>query len=78
MYCGCIPVLPNTLAYPSFAPATNLYRPGEVGSLAERIAAVLRAPLLPDPAPFRATAARYDIERAIAPFDTGFKRVAGE
>ncbi len=78
MYCGCIPVLPNTLSYPSFAPATNLYRPGEVGSLAERIAAVLRAPLLPDPAPFRATAARYDIKRAIAPFDAGFERVAGE
>lgn len=77
MYCECIPVLPNTLAYPSFAPATNLYRPGEVGSLAERIATILRAPILPDPAPFRATAARYDIAHAIAPFDEGFARVMG-
>lgn len=77
MYCGCIPVLPHTLAYPSLVPATNLYRPGEVGSLAERIAALLRAPLLPDPAPFRATAADYDIAHAITPFDSGFARVAG-
>jgi len=77
MYCDGLPVLPNTLAYPSFAPAANLYRPGEVGSLAERIAALLRAPILPDPAPFRATAAQYDIARAIGPFDAGFARVAG-
>ncbi len=77
MYCDGLPVLPNTLAYPSFAPAANLYRPGEVGSLAERIAALLRVPILPDPAPFRATAAQYDIARAIGPFDAGFARVAG-
>jgi glycosyltransferase involved in cell wall biosynthesis len=77
MYCDCIPVLPNTLAYPSFAPAANLYRPGEVGSLAERIAALLRAPILPDPAPFRATASQFAIDRVIGSFDEGFARVAG-
>ena len=77
MYCDCVPVLPNTLVYPALAPAANLYRPGEVSSLAERIAALLRAPLLPDPAPFRAAAARYDAARAIGAFDAGFARVAG-
>ena len=78
MYCDCIPVLPNTLAFPSFAPVANLYRPGEAGSLADRIAALLRAPILPDPAPFRATAAQFAITRVISPFDEGFERVAGD
>ncbi len=77
MYCGCIPVLPHTLGYPSFAPNGNLYRPGEVGSLADHLTRLLRAPALPDPAPYRAAAARFAISCAITAFDAGFARVVG-
>lgn len=77
MYCECVPVLPNVLSYPRYAPAENLYRPGEVGSLADHLTGILRAKALPDPAPFRAAAARSDIARAITAFDQGFTRVAG-
>jgi glycosyltransferase involved in cell wall biosynthesis len=77
MYCDCIPVLPNTLGYPTLTPNGNLYRPGEVGSLADHLTRLLRAPALPDPAPYRAAAARFDISAAITMFDAGFARVAG-
>jgi glycosyltransferase involved in cell wall biosynthesis len=77
MYCDCVPVLPSTLGYPAFAPGGYLYRPGEVGSLADHLTRLLRAPTLPDPAPYRAAAARFDIACAARAFDAGFARVAG-
>jgi len=75
MYCGCLPVLPHILSYPQYAPATSLYRPGEVGSLSDRLTALLRAKPLPDSAPFRTAAARTDMRTAIAAFDEGFARI---
>lgn len=77
MYCDCVPVVPDTPAFAPYAPAAHRYRPGEVGSLAERLASLLRARSLPDPAPFRAAAARTDIAYAITAFDHGFARVCG-
>ena len=75
MYCDCVPMLPNILSYPQYAPATSLYRPGEVGSLSERLAALLRTKPLPDPTPFRIAASRADMHAAIPAFDAGFARI---
>ncbi len=75
MACGCVPVVPDTPGFAPFAPAAHRYRPGEVGSLADRLAALLRAKTPLDPAPFRAAAARADITHAIAAFDEGFARI---
>lgn len=76
MYCCCLPVLPETLGYPTLAPSDNLYHPGEVGSLVERLTRLLRARALPDAAPARAAAARFDAGGAVAVMDAGMAALA--
>ena len=66
MYCGCLPVLPERLAYPQFVPPEHrdlcLYR--DEAGLVERLAYLAAHPAVArDPAlrgAFRTQAARYD------------------
>jgi len=78
MYCDCLPLLPDRLAYPQFIPAPLrglcLYRSDE--ELAERLAALCAEPERARSVSLRSEAARYDWSLLAPEYDRRFRALA--
>lgn len=80
LYCGCMPILPQRLAYPELLPAAYhadcLYRTR--ADLVEQLAAVLQQPALRQRSDWRAIAAPYDWAQIAPRYDALFAQIGSK
>jgi len=78
MYCDCLPLLPDRLAYPQFIPAPlrGLCRYRSDEELVERLAALCAEPERARSVSLRLEAARYDWSLLSPEYDRRFRALA--